>query len=159
MEPLLDKALDYGFENEPSVVKRLGLIFYRIAMVLSAVRRAERTIGSEDFYCNEEDFNAAMAISQVCLEHSKLLLSGLKSEDKFSPRLTKSLDGPQDILAKLPDTFGMKDVTEFFKSKGKSNSTGRRFLDDALSKGLVVKLSYGVYQKGGANSQSKAQRA
>lgn len=159
MAPLLDKALDYGFENESSVVKRLGLIFYRIAMILSAVRRAERTIGSEDFYCSEDDFNAAMAISQVCLEHSKLLLSGFKSEDKFSPRLTKSINGPKDVLAKLPDVFGVKDVTEFFKSKGKSSSTGRRFLDDALSKGLVVKLSYGVYQKVGTSSQSKAQRA
>lgn len=147
MAPLLDKALDYGFENEPSVVKRLGLILYRIAMTLSAVRKAEREIGSRDFYCNDDDFETALEIVVTCLEHSKLMLSGFKVEDKFSKSLKKGISGPEDILAKLPDDFHKKDVVEVYKAIGMSSSSARRFLEDMLSKKMITKPGYGLYRK------------
>lgn len=147
MEPLLDKAQDFGFENEPSVVKRLGLIFYRVAMTLSAVRRAEREIRSNEFYCTDNDFETALAISRVCLEHSRLMLSGFKAQDKFSGSLKKGINGPEEILAKLPDTFLKKDLLEVYKGIGKSASSACRFLESMLAKNKITKPSYGSYRK------------
>lgn len=147
MEPLLDKAQDFGFENEPSVVKRLGLILYRVAMTLSAVRRAEREIGSSEFYCNDNDFESALAISRVCLEHSKLMLSGFKVQDKFSGGLKKGISSAEEILAKLPDTFSKKDLLEVYKALGKSETSCRRFVTTQTKSGVIVKQKHGVYRK------------
>lgn len=147
MAPLLDKAQDFGFENEPSVVKRLGLILYRVAMTLSAVRRADREIGSSEFYCNDDDFESALAISRVCLEHSKLMLSGFKVQDKFSGSLKKGVSGPEEILAKLPDTFSKKEVVALYKEFGKSETSCRRFVTTQIQSGTIVKQKHGVYQK------------
>ncbi len=147
MEPLLDIAQDFGFENEPSVVKRLGLIFYRVAMTLSAVRRAEREIRTDEIYCNDNDFEAALAICRVCMEHSRLMLSGFKAQDKFSGSLKKGINGPDGILAKLPDVFLKKDVLEVYKEIGKSASSASRFLAKMLSENRIIKPSYGSYQK------------
>lgn len=147
MAPLLDKAQDFGFENEPSVVKRLGLILYRVAMTLSAVRRADREIGSSEFYCNDDDFESALAISRVCLEHSKLMLSGFKVQDKFSGSLKKGVSGPEEILAKLPDTFSKKEVVALYKELGKSSSTARRFLENLIKEGRIIKEARGTFRK------------
>lgn len=147
MAPLLDKAQDYGFENEPSVVKRLGLILYRIAMTLSAVRRAEREIGSREFYCNDADFEAALAISETCLEHSRLMLSGFQKQDNFSDSLKKGISGPEEILAKLPDTFHKKDLIEVYKGLGRSETSCRRFMTSQIEAGTIVKQKHGVYKK------------
>lgn len=147
MAPLLYKAQDYGFENEPSVVKRLGLILYRIAMTFSAVRRAEREIGSREFYCNDADFEAALAISQTCLEHSRLMLSGFKPQDKFSGSLKRGINGPEEILAKLPDIFFKKDLIEVYKGLGRSETSCRRFMTSQIEAGTIVKKKHGIYQK------------
>ncbi|MGL4327545.1 MAG: hypothetical protein ACRCS7_08735, partial [Tannerellaceae bacterium] len=110
----------------------------------------EREIGSSEFYCNDNDFESALAISRVCLEHSKLMLSGFKVQDKFSGGLKKGVSSAEEILAKLPDTFSKKDVVEVYKELGKSVSTARRFLENSVKEGRIIKEGRGTFQKVGS---------
>ena len=51
-------------------VRRLGLITFRIAMVSSVLRLGDTGKEVSTLICDDEDFNAAMAISRVLTRHT-----------------------------------------------------------------------------------------
>jgi len=55
-----------------SVVKRLGLILFRICMVFTAIRKFQAKETAKDVQCLDEDFDTAMAIIRVYLKHNVL---------------------------------------------------------------------------------------
>ena len=86
-----------------------GLIAFRAAMTLSAHRRAERQSALSEIMCIDDDFEVALSIGLVSLEHSRLLLSGLVSIDEFSKKLTHQTN-EDEIFVKLPAEFKTRDA-------------------------------------------------
>ena len=71
----------YG-ESVDSSIKRNGLILFRLAMLLTAIRNVEiitdecTTIG-----CNDVDFESALSIAKVCIKHSYNVHNNLLRND------------------------------------------------------------------------------
>lgn len=70
-------AADYGPGIAPSV-KRLGLVTFRIAMCLSALRLTEDGNFVDDIVCLDQDYETAMAILSVLIEHTVVIYSSCR---------------------------------------------------------------------------------
>ncbi|GEO04470.1 hypothetical protein AAE02nite_21340 [Adhaeribacter aerolatus] len=66
--------------NAGSAVKRLGLITFRIAMILSILRRAETGEIGEEMECTETDFMIAMALAKTYRQHSFTMYKKMPQE-------------------------------------------------------------------------------
>lgn len=74
----------YG-DNFIASVRRLGLITYRIAMVLSVLRMIDEREFPELLYCHDEDFRSAMLISSVLIRHTLRVYLDLSNHDLSKP--------------------------------------------------------------------------
>ena len=74
------------------IVRRMGLMAYRIMMVLTAVRTFETEMfklphapdGSVHLFCQEEDFHTAMSICDTLLAHSVFIYRKLMRAQRRS---------------------------------------------------------------------------
>ncbi len=149
--------LDYYFQNylqdfnevadgdASSVVKRMGLIMYRICMVLSAIRKFENGDLSLNVTCEEVDFNIALELIDVYIQHSLLMYKNLpKQENAHALQIapTKTV-----FLEMLPEAFKRKEAIDIAISIGISV----RLADDHLKKWcnttLLCKKGSGHYVK------------
>lgn len=76
----LDKVTDSIGGNAGSAVKRLGLIAFRMAMILSILRRAETGEIGEEMECTETDFMIAMALAKTYKQHSITMYKKMPQE-------------------------------------------------------------------------------
>ena len=74
-----------------SAVFRLGVIAFRIAMVLTILRNEDNLSSGRNLDCSDDDFNTAMGLIDVFFEHSMIIYSLLpKSHVKSgNPRLRR----------------------------------------------------------------------
>ena len=70
----------FGDDIVPSV-RRLGLITFRIAMILTALRMMEDGDFYTDLVCSDEDFNTALTISEVLIHHTVYVYESLFKAD------------------------------------------------------------------------------
>lgn len=114
----------YG-DEAASVIKRLGLICYRIAMVLSAIRHFEENKLQSMIICDHECFMAALSISNTLMEHGLLVLDKLprSSKSKFD-----SPDSREEFFNCLPQSFTRQQAQSLAREK----SIGKKRTVDAL---------------------------
>ncbi len=67
-----------------SLVKRSGLMLFRIAMILSAIRKYEEQNMSKSIVCQDDDFDAALWLVETYLEHAFFLFDRLPKWGKSS---------------------------------------------------------------------------
>lgn len=150
------QQLDYLFESylkdfdeiaggdASSVVKRMGLILYRICMVLTAIRKFENGDLSENVTCEDVDFNIALELSDIFIQHSLLMYKNLpKQENVQALQLapTKTV-----FYEMLPEAFKRKEAIDIAESLGIST----RMADDYLKKWcgtILCKKGSGHYVK------------
>jgi Protein of unknown function (DUF3987) len=63
-----------------SAVFRLGLIAFRIAMVLTIIRNEDNLSAGRNLQCSDEDFNTAMGLINVFFERSMIIYNLLPRE-------------------------------------------------------------------------------
>lgn len=131
-------------EDIDSVIRRLGLIAFRIAMVLSALRSYENgKVDVEDFVCEDIDFESAMSLVDIFIEHTFIMYHKLPKQEKnidVSPLRTKFYDA-------LPNTFAKKEADEVGKSLKIAGSTVTKYLKFFYEASLLKKIEYGKYTK------------
>jgi len=147
--PLFDeylfKAYNLVNEDATSIIKRLGLIVYRFCMIFTALRKYELKMNETNLECLDQDFNNAIALADIYLEHSLLVYSNLPKQEysinfkKTSPKF--------NFFKKLPDKFERKEAIKI----GESLEIKERTVDDHLSKlenaGHLSKPKAGYYMK------------
>ena len=126
-----------------ATVRRLGLIFFRICMVLSALRLAEQDTLPEKIECDERDFDIATEMILVLIQHSSRVFSELA--EKVKPRLRKNLR--EEFLDALPAEFTRKTFQEIGQNLGLSVSAADRYVRAFARKGLVHRLQRDSYKK------------
>ncbi len=120
------KRIYYLWGSEPTAsVNRLGMIVFRIAMILT-VLRAKGT--EEKLICNEVDFNISMHIVEILLEHAVLVYQfvnkgaskGMSIKDRFYNNLPQEFDRTKylEVAGELsiPDKTAQKYIAEFIKN-------------------------------------------
>jgi hypothetical protein len=147
--PLFDEYLfriyNLVSQDATSVVKRLGLIVYRFAMIFTAMRKFECQMKDIDMQCNEEDFENALILADIYLQHSLLVYNNLPTQGaniNFEPSSPKA-----NFYKELPKEFERKIAV----SIGEKIKIKERTVDNYLAKlekaGYLLKPKAGYYQK------------
>ncbi|MDG1919975.1 MAG: DUF3987 domain-containing protein [Flavobacteriaceae bacterium] len=134
-EILDEKYYSYLGESD-SLIKRLGLIIYKIAMVLSAVRTDEPIME-----CEDRDFETAMELTKVYLAH------GLNVFEKINNRENKLPLNEERWMNKLPKEFTSSEAISIAKKLGIKERTVYKKLRDYVDNELLKKVKTGLYRK------------
>ncbi|MFZ4455514.1 MAG: DUF3987 domain-containing protein [Bacteroidales bacterium] len=140
----LKSVVIFTGEDAASVVFRLGLILYRFCMIFSALRKFENGDCAKDVTCIDEDFQTALMLSEVYLQHSLLMFNNL--EETKEPARYKMPNNKKRLLEQLPEEFQRKDAIEIGKRLGLSVRSVDDFLNNSVST-LFDKPKTGFYQK------------
>ena len=129
-------------------VRRLGLITFRIAMILSAVRMRDDGAYGTDLECLDDDFNAAMAISKALLQHTARVFKDLPRAGTQRPAGTgQKTVRRQLFLDALPDEFDRQTFIDISSRLGMPLSTAERNIKKWTEEGLLERMDLGRYRK------------
>ena len=139
-----DFAAKYGDELIASV-RRMGLITFRIAMILTTLRVMEHGAFDAEMWCLDEDFNSAMKIAQVLIEHTSKVFRELPKVATGSG--SQKTIRKQVFWEKLPDEFDRKTFVDVSAGLGIPLSTAERSVKKWCEEGLVERVDQGKYRK------------
>ena len=128
-----------------ATVRRLGLSTFRIAMILTAVRR----IDTGDYYtplqCSDRDFESALTIAAVLLSHAEKVYGTIFGKQAQKPQ-APSLNLKQRFFDALPETFDNATYQSIAREMGLSIRTAENYIRRAADNGTVIaRVSQGHY--------------
>ena len=128
----------YG-EDASSTIKRLGLMCYKIAMTLSAIRSEDTEI-----ICSDDDFNTSLyLVKEVYLIHG---INMLNKVSKTSNKLNTTQTALYNWI-KTKGTFKRSEISEQASLSGIKDRTLSDILKRFIKLKLIEKVSHGVYIK------------
>ena len=143
----------FSDEIEPSIF-RLGLVCFRLAMVISVCRlvdepdRLEQVLREGHLVCEAADFEVARQMVDVLLQHTAKIHT-LLMKPKVAQQPSKQLNRSQkELFNALPETFTTEQFDAIAPQLNIAKSTSWRHLRLFLYEhGLVQRLSQGNYRK------------
>lgn len=140
----LEDITEFAGEEATSVIKRMGMILYRLCMVFTSIRKFENGDCETDLFCSDDDFENASILVDTFIQHSILMFTNLPTQSevhgvKIQPKKQKFFDA-------LPDTFQRKEAVEI----GEQHGIKSRSVDSCLRNWLGVlieKEDTGIYIK------------
>lgn len=144
IKPLRDDIIENHSEGFISNLYRHGLICFRVAMVLSAIRNRNNLGKLSVLECDDVDYNLAIELTITLLSHSQYIY------DSFSDYGLPILD--YELLDALDNEFTSKDAYEVAKKLDMKKRTVDDKFKQWLKKRLIKRVSRGVYIK--AKNQS-----
>jgi hypothetical protein len=141
----LNESNELVSAESTSIVKRLGLIFFRICLVFTAIRKYENGDTSKDIFCDETDFLNAKSIIETLYEHSVTLYTNLPGgANEF--KITKATK-KQKFFEALPAEFKRKEAIEIAKKFKIPTRTVDHLLGKIWLGNSVNKIDTGEYRK------------
>lgn len=126
-------------------VRRLGLITFRIAMVLTSLRLLEIQPKTNQITCSDNDFSSALSIAKVLIEHSAFVYGQLPKVLSYANEPTKS--GMAELYDALPTNFTRIDYVKIAEGINMPPATAKRHITDLVTCGRVVRVQNGIYRK------------
>jgi hypothetical protein len=130
------QGLDYM-----ATVRRLGLIAFRLAMVLSVLRIPETGEWPEQLVCNDTDFETVLSMIKILVKHSAIVFSELPEEIKPPKRKNRK----EKFLEQLPLHFNRQKYLEAAKSLSIPDKTAEGYITEFVKKGLIHRESQDQY--------------
>lgn len=129
-------------------VFRLGLICYRIAMVLAAVRMMDTKTFPTDLVCTDEDFNTALTICRTLAVHMAKIFDELSSSDCSRSAAVAKSAKRQIFFAALPEEFDRQDYLETAAQADVPPSTAEKWIRAFCEEdGPLERVEHGRYRK------------
>lgn len=143
-------------------VRRLGLIFFRMTMILTVLRQMdegglplpvetmERDCGEVLLLCSEDDFAIAMAMVRVLLRHSVTVFQSLprKAERRLrQDRRQRTEEARQVFLSSLPVSFNRTTYLQVALQRGIGEKTAERYIAELCRSGWLEHPANGQYVK------------
>lgn len=125
-------------------VRRLGLIAYRIAMILTTLRMMDKGITLEPLVCSDTDFKTAMSIVNVLIDHATFVFSQLPAERIY---VGKGKSNKQLFLEALPKEFNRKGYLEITANLGLKPKTAEKYLAQFIKAGWINHPEHNKYKK------------
>ena len=136
-------------EEFVATVRRLGVIMYRIAMCLSALRIMEDGNFEDTLCCMDEDYRTAKTIADVLIKHDARVFHTL-ANTTAAPK-TASAAQRQSVHLKffeaLPDEFDRKAYTELATQMGLNPKSMDRVIRKWCDEGKLENITHGKYAK------------
>jgi len=97
---------------------------------------------SQTLYCSDEDLNAALSITETCLEHAISVYAKIKKQkgDTVTDRRAQFFD-------KLPDTFNRSIYLETAAQLNIKDKTAENYITGYIKLGALKRLEHNSYQK------------
>lgn len=143
-EAWLNEVTMFTAEEAASIVKRLGLILYRMAMLFTALRKFENGEAATQVVCTDEDFSTSLRLAEIYLHHSILMFNNLPKQSEATH--FKTGDSKRKFFDALPQEFTRQQAVETGKLFTLSARTVDDILHNATGKALE-KLKAGHYRK------------
>lgn len=126
-----------------ATVRRLGLITFRIAMILTALRIMDDGDIHSPLVCRDNDFNTALSMVKILVQHAAQVFQQLPSEAvTTAPKNQK-----QQFLDELPKEFCRKDYLTVANKLGIPDKTAEKHIKRFAVNGLVVHFAHDKYKK------------
>ena len=140
----LERVKRFEGDNAGGAVFRMGLITFRIAMILSILRNSSVLEQNIMLQCSDDDFNTALKITDVLFEHSMVLFSLL-------PKQVKNVSNPKmgEFYSLLPKDkqFKRNHANKIGTQIGISEKSVGNYLTTLSKDGQVTNPKYGTYKK------------
>ena len=143
-EKYLYQISTFVSEDAQSVVKRLGIILYRFCMIFTTIRKYQTQEQATNIQCLDVDFESALTLIEVYLQHSIIMFNNLPKQDEQGP--FKSGENKKMFYDALPNKFQRKEAIEIGKKFDISERSVGNFLKSCLGKYLTQPKA-GFYEK------------
>jgi hypothetical protein len=124
-----------------ATVRRLGLIAFRIAMILSALRILETGDFPNQIICEDQDFKTTIAIIEILVQHASKVYSELPND--VIP--TKRPNRKEKFLNQLPKNFNRQKYLEVANSLNIPDKTAEGYITDFFKNRLIHRESHDQY--------------
>ena len=122
------QGLDYM-----ATIRRLGIIAFRIAMILSALRIMEHGELPERIICEERDFQSTLEIIRVLVKHASKVFSELPEDAPLPKRKNQK----EKFLDALPANFNRQDYLKIAASMSIPDKTAEGYITMFAKKVLI----------------------
>jgi len=140
----LNEVTTFAGDDAGSIVKRLGLVLFRMAMIFTALRKWENGDAADKVICTDTDFDTAVNLADLYLQHSLLMFHNLPKQNENG--VFRSGDNKRKFFDALPSDFKRAEAIEL----GKKYKLATRSVDNLLKELTGKYLSqpqYGCYSK------------
>ena len=127
-------------------VRRLGLITFLIAMILTALRCHDTGELDSTILCDDEDFASAMAIARVLIRHTIRVYQELSSSELSKPA-AEGTKRKEQFLSSLPGTFTTQAFKELATRLHIPGPTAERYIGEWCRKGVLTRIKQGYYER------------
>lgn len=122
------KGLDYL-----ATVRRLGLIAFRMCMVLTALRIMEHGGVQKQMICEDKDFEIVLDMIRVLVKHASKVYSELPEEEQLPKRKQRQ----ERFYEALPQEFNRKAYQEVARMQGIPDKTAQRYIGELCKSGVL----------------------
>ena len=126
-----------------ATVRRLGLITFRMAMILTTLRIMDDGDIHSPLVCRDNDFNTALSMVKILVQHAAQVFQQLPSEAvTTAPKNQK-----QQFLDELPQEFCRKDYLTVAHKLGIPDKTAEKHIKRFATSGLINHYAHDKYKK------------
>lgn len=129
-----------------ATIRRMGLITFRISMILTVLRLNGNEVIPHKLICSDIDFQNAMTMARIFLQHTAYLLQRfpkLKIQDDSPIKAQKQ----RQLFASLPNEFNKQIWNAKATAAGINLKTAERYLPKWCDMGILIKIEKDHYQK------------
>lgn len=125
-----------------ATVLRMGVVCFRIAMILSALRGWENKSEAAQLVCTDDDFNSAMSLGSIYLQHSSIMMQIIPESDAQA-----MVNRKDRYYAELPVSFTRAEGMVTAERLRIAERSAGRYLDYFVKAGKLIQPGHGQYQK------------
>jgi hypothetical protein len=140
----LKEVITFTSEDAGSIVKRLGLILFRMSMIFTALRKYEDKQIESNMICSDTDFQTATQIANHYLQHSLLMFNNLPKQNENA--IFRHGDNKRKFFNELPRNFKRAEAIELGKNHNLSSRSIDKLLKELTGK-YISQPQYGAYAK------------
>ena len=127
-------------------VRRLGLITFRLAMILTSLRLMDGQPVADVIVCNDTDFHTSLIMAEVLIRHAANVFSKLPAADGTASSVGNTI-ARQKFYDQLPSEFNRQTYLTVATSLGIPIKTAEKQIARLCEKGLLKHLAQGKYGK------------
>ena len=141
-------------DNFTASIRRMGVITYRIAMILNALNLENCKYLPTSITCTNKTFDAALTIAKSLLQHAMQFYSSLPEGAEASKQHSLKEKQKADLLQMMPNEFSRKELVNIGKTLNISIRTTDTYLREFIASQRVENIAYGSFRKVEIQNQS-----
>ncbi|MCG8532894.1 MAG: DUF3987 domain-containing protein [Desulfovibrionales bacterium] len=130
-------------EEYIGTIRRLGLITFRISMILSALRLMDSGELPDKLICEEQDFNTALGMAETLIEHAGFIFNQLPETDQVVKKPNKR----ERFYEALPPQFNRQGYLKIATQLGIKDKTAQGYITNFVKGGLLHRDEKDSYTK------------